>query len=155
MSHITNVVIQIKDLKALKSAAAELGLEFNEGNTNYRCWTQWLLDNGYTEDAARRVARQQRVDFDNRPRSVHSITLPGAYPQIGVYKDANGYTLGFDPWTPTTDNVSIEKKLGAGLEKLKQAYAVAKATIEAKAKGWLVQRNTLPSGAIKLTLSGV
>ena len=49
----------------------------------------------------------------------------------------------------------MEQEVGAGFGKLMQLYGVHKAMREAKKKGYLATRKTLPNGAIKLTIGGL
>lgn len=127
MSHITDIELKILDLNALKAACREVGVTFNEGAETFTSYQDGL-------------------------KCEHSITSPWGRYQIGVLKakDGKGYTLAWDSYC----QYETVKKLGEGLEKLKQAYGVCKATIEARARGWSVHRQNLPNGTIKLVMTG-
>ena len=138
MSHVNSVSLVIKDMAALKAACEQLGLTFVEGQRNIAWYGTGLPTQGACE---------------------HAIKVPGARYEIGVYRGVTGngtsasYVLGFDSYG--SGGGPITKLLGKGLEKLNQAYAVAKATLEARARGWMVQKQTLPNGTVKLTMTGV
>lgn len=129
MSHVVSVNVVVKDLTALEQACKELGLQFMRGQTTQKY-------------------------YSGTSTCLHAIKVPGTDWEIGLLKakTGKGFELAYDNYGPSGQ--TIAKMLGNGLEKLKQGYAVAKATLEAKAKGWMCQRTTLPSGAIKLTLTG-
>jgi hypothetical protein len=153
MSHVTTVSIKIKDLQALKAAIKEFGAEWIEGRKEYNWWGVSVGDTPLPEGMTKEMLG----------KCDHVIKLPGVNYEIGVVKmPAGHYTLAYDsydygrgPNRVPADGGKLLAKFGDGLKKLTQAYAVAKATIEAKAKGWIVNRQTLGNGAIKLTLSGV
>jgi hypothetical protein len=150
MSHVISVNVVIKDLHALEQACKELGLEFMRNQKTHRWYGRWVND--YNQSDAAYL--QSGIKPENYGKCEHAIKVPGSGYDIGVYNNpkGSGYVLAYDNFG--TGQVILQK-LGSGLEKLKQGYAVAKATIEAKARGWLVQKNMMPNGAVKLTLSGV
>lgn len=125
MSHFTSIQTQIKDLDALHDACKELGVELVHG-----CVARGYAANTRTGDAV--------------------IKLKGPY-DIALNRQEDGnYALTTDWW-----NGHVEKDVGANFTKLIQLYGVHKAMREAKKKGYLTNRKTLPNGAIKLTIGGV
>ena len=125
MSHFTSIQTQIKDMAALEDACKELGVELLEGGV------------------ARGFATQTRTGDA-------VIRLKGPY-DIALNRQEDGnYGLTTDWW-----NGHVEKEVGANFSKLIQLYGVHKAMREAKKKGYLTSRKTLPNGAIKLTIGGV
>ena len=125
MSHFTSIQTQIKDLTALADACTELGVELVQGGV------------------ARGFATQTRTGDA-------VIRLKGPY-DIALNRQEDGnYGLTTDWW-----NGHVEKEVGANFSKLIQLYGVHKAMREAKKKGYLTSRKTLPNGAIKLTIGGV
>lgn len=125
MSHFTEIQSQIRDLEALNDACRELGLEL--------AWT----------GTARGYAEQTRTGDA-------IIKLKGPY-DIALNLQPDGtYALTTDWW-----NGYVEKEVGAYYSKLFQLYGVHKAQREARRKGYLTTRKTLPNGAIKLTIGGV
>lgn len=150
MSHVASVNIVIKDLAALKAACHELGLTFVENQKTHAWWGRWANDYA-AKDAA---YIQSGIKPENYGHCEHAIKVPGSTYEIGVYKNPKGagFVLAYDFYGP---GQGIRKKLGQGLEKLKQCYAVNIASMTAKAKGWIVNRTTLANGTIKLSMSGV
>ncbi len=150
MSHVISVNVVIKDLHALEQACKELGLEFVRNQKKHAWYGKWVND--YNQKDATYL--QSGIKPENYGKCEHAIRVPGSGYEIGVYTNpkGSGYILAYDNYG--TGQVILQK-LGAGLEKLKQLYAVHKASIEARAKGWIAQRTTLPNGSIRLTLSGV
>jgi hypothetical protein len=150
MSHVIGITLVIKDLHALEQACKDLGLTFVRDQKTHAWFGRWVND--YSQkDAAYKNAG---IKPENYGKCEHAIKVPGSGYEIGVYNNpqGKGFILAYDNYG--TGQVILQK-LGSGLEKLKQAYGVAKATIEAKAKGWIVSKQTLASGSVKLVLTGV
>ena len=125
MSHFTSIQTQIRDLDSLADACKELGVELIRGGE------------------ARGYAGQTR-------KGDAVVRLKGPY-DIALNRQEDGnYALTTDWW-----NGHVEKEVGVGFGKLLQLYGVHKATREARKKGYLASRKTLPNGAIKLTIGGV
>ena len=125
MSHFTEITSQIRDLEALRDACIELGIEL-AFNTE-----------------ARGFAGQTR-------KGEAVIKLKGDY-DIALNQQPDGtYDLTTDWW-----GGHVEKEVGVSYSKLFQLYGVHKAQREARRKGFLTNRKTLPNGAIKLTIGGV
>ena len=124
MSHFTNIITQIKDLAALANACKELGVE--------------LLQGGKARGFAGNTRSGEAV-----------IKLKGPY-DIALNKQSEGnYELATDWW-----NGHVEKEVGTNFARLLQLYGVHKTMREARKKGYLASRKTLPNGAIKLTIGG-
>jgi hypothetical protein len=135
VSHLTQSPIQIKDIEALRVAAASFGA---------------------TMEAAKTFA-----SYERNQACEYAIKLPGVRYQVGVRKDASGhYTLHHDPfsadWGPRAedkhDGGKLVEKFGSGLGKLSQAYSRAVVMKQASQKGWMVQTKTLPDGRIRMQL---
>ena len=125
MSHFTSITTQIKDLEALADACKELGVE--------------LVHQGVARGYATNTRTGDAV-----------IRLKGPY-DIALNRQEDGnYGLTTDWW-----GGHVEKEVGTNFTKLIQLYGVHKAMREAKKKGYLTSRKTLPNGAIKLTIGGV
>jgi hypothetical protein len=125
MSHFVSVTTQIKDIAALRSACAELGLIVKQ-NAEAR---------GY---------------YENKTRGDYVIKLKGPY-DIAVNKQPDG-TYGL---TADLYEGHVEKEVGKDYGKLLQLYGVHKTTMEARKKGFSILRRPQPNGAIKLVLMGV
>ena len=125
MSHFTSIQTQIRDLAALADACKELGVE--------------LLQGGKARGFAGNTRSGEAV-----------IKLKGPY-DIALNKQSEGnYELATDWW-----NGHVEKEVGTNFARLLQLYGVHKTMREARKKGYLASRKTLPNGAIKLTIGGV
>ncbi len=125
MSHFTTIKTQIKDIEALKSACAEMGLT--------------VLQNA-----------EARGYYTNKIKGEFVIQLKGPY-DIALQQQTDGsFGLTADLW-----NGHVEQEVGPGYGKLLQLYAVHKAMKEARKKGHLVTRSQKQDGSIKLTIGGV
>jgi hypothetical protein len=152
MSHIATIKTEIKDLEAVKLACKELGLEFRENQKTCAF---------YPESG---TPQQHPCD--------HAIKLPeGDFPmELGLVKTANGYDLVGDEllkiseedgehnggfWVPKIFGMETNP-LGTNYSKLLQLYAVNKATIESKKRGYLVKRQYVPgTQKIQLVVTGM
>jgi hypothetical protein len=125
MSHFTTVKTQIKDIAALRSACAELGLTVKQN-------------------------AQARGYYENKTKGEYVIQLKGPY-DIALNKQPDGsFGITADLWEGY-----VEKEVGKDYGKLMQLYGVHKATIEARKKGLSVLRRPQQNGSIKLVLMGV
>ena len=125
MSHFATIETQIRDIAALKTACAELGLDINEN----------AVARGYA---------------GNTRSGEYVIRLKGPY-DIAVNKTPDGtYGLTTDWWAG-----HVEKEVGKNYGRLLQLYGVHKAQIEARKKGYTTRRQTLGDGSIKLLIGGV
>jgi len=125
VSHFTSIQTQIKDLAALADACKELGVE--------------LLQNGEARGYAGQTRKGEAV-----------IRLKGPY-DIALNQQPDGnYALATDWW-----DGHVEKEVGTNFARLIQLYGMHKTMREAKKKGYLASRKTLPNGAIKRTIGGV
>lgn len=132
MSHITTVKLQVKDLDALEEACGQLGMELRRGKTTFR----WYGREGTCE---------------------HAIGLKGQAStyEIGLQREPQAelaYSLAYDAF-----DGRLEAAAGSGLSRLKQEYAVACASKNAKAKlsrlGYtLAGRERLDGGRVRLRL---
>lgn len=153
MSHVTSISLKILDLRALKAAVLEMGGEWVEGKTTYNWWGVSVGDAPIPEGMTKEMLG----------KCSHCIRVPGVNYEIGVVRMPQGhYTLAFDaynygagPNRIPADGGKLVQKFGDGLKKLVQSYAVSVATLKAKASGWIVNKQHLPNGAVKLTMSGV
>jgi hypothetical protein len=125
MSHFTTVKTQIKDITALRSACAELGLTVKQN-------------------------AQARGYYENKTKGDFVIKLKGPY-DIALNKQPDGsFGITADLWEG-----HVEKEVGEKYGKLLQLYGVHKATLDARKKGLSVVRRPQQNGSIKLVLMGV
>src|ERR1017187_7933997 len=123
MSHFTTVKTQIKDIAALRSACAELGLTVKQN-------------------------AQARGYYENKTKGDYVIKLKGPY-DIALNQQPDGsYGITADLWEGY-----VEKEVGKDYGKLLQLYAVHKATQEARKKGHLTRRSQQNDGSIKLVIA--
>ena len=125
MSHFTTITTQIRDIEALKEACAELGLDVAE-NAQARGYNTSQIPGEYV------------------------IRLKGPY-DIAVNQQKDGtYGMTTDWWAG-----HVQKEVGINYGRLLQLYGVYKATREARRKGYVVRRQPLKDGSIKLSIEGV
>lgn len=138
MSHISQIEVEIKDLKALKSACEQLGFDFMENQQQYRWYGKWLgkqpLPSGITEEELGRCD--------------HAIHVPTAVFEIGVARRNNSYILLWDSWIGGGLTQAIGKNAGI----LKQAYSAATVRKMARQKQYRLTENKM-TNKIRLTLS--
>ena len=120
MSHVVTIDVQVKNLEALKAAAAECGLEFREGQTTYKWYGSWVRDYNAQDAAYRHGVAPERYGKD----AAHALGVPNnsnAY-EIGVVPlpDASGYTLVWDNWC---GGHGLQALIGQNADKLKAAYS--------------------------------
>ena len=113
MSHISKIELEVRDIQVLKNACKRLGLELLRGQRTFK----W---------------------YGTEAGCDHAVRVPGADYEIGVVKTDGLYELNCDYYDP-----NIEKAIGKQGGLLKQAYAVEKAKLEARKKGYsVVERQT-------------
>lgn len=148
MSHVATINVTIKDLTALADACERLGLDFRYGQKTHRWYGEWVKDyNG--ENAAYRNG----VKPEDYGKCDHAIRIPGnaeAY-EVGVVGQADGsFRL---VWDFYRGGYGLMDKIGDNGQKLVQMYAVEAAKMAARRKGHAVTEQTLPGGAIKLSIT--
>jgi hypothetical protein len=122
MSHVTKIELEIQDLATLQRACRRLHLEFLENQQTYTWYGRFVgdapLPEGFT---AADLGKCQ-----------HAIRVPGAAYEIGVVHRQGKYHLLWDSW----HSGGLERVLGPGAGRLKQAYAIERVTQEARLKGY-------------------
>jgi hypothetical protein len=116
MSHISKIELQVTDLAVLSQACQRLGLELVRGKQSFK----WYGKDGVCN---------------------HAIRIPNAEYEIGVVAKDGRYELSCDFYDP-----GLVKAVGRNGGILKQAYAVEKAKIEARKKGYFVLEKQTESG---------
>lgn len=142
MSHVVKCDLEIRDLKALASAAKLLGMELRENQKTYRYWGHWVgdfpLPEGFTSK-----------DLGKCDHAISVVGKPNAY-EVGVCNRRDGkqgFTL---LWDFYAGGKGLVEKIGKDGNKLKQSYAEAVATRACKMKGFKVQRK-IENGKVVLT----
>lgn len=122
MSHVAKIELEILDLEILKRACQRLNLEFLENQRSYRWYGRYVgdtpLPDGFTAE--------------DLGKCNHAIRVPSAAYEIGVVHRQGKYHLLWDSW----HSGGLERVLGPGAGRLKQAYAIERVTQEARLKGY-------------------
>jgi len=116
MSHISKIELEVRDFEVLGAACKRLKLELVKGRKTFK----W---------------------YGKAAGCDHAIRVPGADYEIGVRKAGGLYELNCDYYDP-----HIEKAIGKQGGLLKQAYAVQKAKVEARKKGYSVMERQTRTG---------
>lgn len=134
--HVASIKLEVKSLDALKLACARLGLFFMEGQKTYAWFGKSVgdlpLPEGFTE-----------TDLG---KSDHAIKVPGANYEVGVVFRDGAWRLLWDSW----GQGGLEAALGKDCNRLRQAYGVAAATLEAQRQGYSVWETVGEDGAVRL-----
>ena len=138
MSHVSKIELEIRSLEELKEACRQIGLRFKENKKTYAWFGEWVGD--YPMPPGFKVEDLGKCD--------HAINVPGCEYEIGVVRKDGKLSLIWDFWK----SGGLEKKLGKGCGKLKQAYAAVKIRNEARMKGYRVTQTKIKKG-IRLVLA--
>ncbi len=145
MSHVATIDLDILDLDCLKLAAAELGLEFCEGKTNYKWWGHSVgdfpLPAGFAKGDLGKCEHAMRIG-DNAK----------AY-EIGICKRRDGKPGWVMLWDFFAGGYGLQAKVGENAGKLTQKYATHVAIKQARRQGFSVQQRQLADGRVQLTLN--
>jgi len=127
MSHMSTVGVVIKDLESLGTACRRLGIELVRGQKTATYYGH------------------------NKVNCEHAIRVPSSAHEIAIIKNADGtYSLQADFYG--LEGEKIRKLCGSNLGLLTQSYAVEKAKIEARRKGYSVLEKREEDNSITLTL---
>ena len=133
--HVASIKVAIKSLDALKLACQRLGLEFREGQATYAWFGTFVGDSalpeGFTQDLG---------------KCTHAIQVPGAKYEVGVVFRDGAWRLLWDSW----GSGGLEAALGTDCNRLKQAYGVEAAKLEAQRQGYSIWETQEEDGAVKL-----
>lgn len=145
MSHVATVDINITNLADLRVACNRLGLELVEGQQTYKWYGRHVGD--YPPPVGFRP--------DELGKCEHAIRIPGnehAY-EVGVVPRRDGKPGWALLWDFFNGGYGLQAKIGNEGGLLKQAYALAAATRQARLQGFNVQEQQLAKGEIKLVLT--
>lgn len=151
MSHVVKIELVIQSLSALKAACARLGLHFMQDQKTYAWWGTSMGDfpmpEGFTETDLGRcehaISQTGNASFNNHGGSNY---------EIGVVRRRDGkpgYVLLWD----FIDHNLTEKVGGQTADKLRQAYALEAAKIQARQSGFQVREQAGKNGAVQLVLT--
>jgi hypothetical protein len=134
--HVATLKLQVKSLDALKAACQRLELEFREGQETYIWFGSFMgdapLPEGFTQE--------------DLGKCQHAIHVPGANYEIGVVYRDGAWRLLWDSWR----SGGLEAALGKDCNKLRQAYGVAAAILEAQRQGYSIWEEAQEDGGVKL-----
>ena len=137
--HVAVVKLEIRSLDALKAACERLGLEFKEGQTHFSWFGYFVGDSPLPEGFTQ----------EDLGKCVHAISVPGARYEIGLVFRDGCWRLMWDSYGPG----GLEQALGPDCNRLRQAYGVEAAKLEAQRQGYSVWETQEEDGAIKLHVS--
>lgn len=146
MSHVATIKCEVKDLDALRTAAAKLGLEFREGQKTYRWWGHHVgdypLPTGFTKD--------------DLGKCDHALSVSGndsAY-EVGIVKRRDG-KAGYELlWDFYGGGRGLQACVGPNGNKLVQGYQYEASRNAAIRDGWSIESTrTLDNGTVQLTLA--
>jgi len=138
VSHVAKIEMEIRDLDTLKCACEQLGFQFMTDQRFYRWYGESVGD--YPVPEGFTAADMGKCD--------HAIRVPGASYEVGVVQRNGKYLLLWDFYRQG----GLERVLGKGACRLKQAYSVERVRREAKLKGYHVQERKTEQG-IRLVLT--
>ncbi|MCX7428798.1 MAG: hypothetical protein NTW96_24625 [Planctomycetia bacterium] len=146
MSHIVTIKTELRDIAAIKAACKRMGWQLLEGQHTFRWYGRYVGD--YRE--FEKQLRDLGIKTEDYGKCDHAIRVPGAEYEIGLVQRGNRFVPLWDTWGPGgLAKVSHENGMGGFLA----AYAVEKAKLEARRKGYTVTEKTLPNGNIQLQVT--
>lgn len=156
MSHVATIEIQITNLEDLKAAAAELGLEWCEGQQTYHWYGEHVgdypLPDGFSiEDLGRcehalKLNPSQRLAVMNR---YHTACVIEPY-EIGIVRRRDGQPGWTMLWDFYGGGFGLRDVIGENAGRLKQAIATAASIRTMKTQGYRCVRKHLPNGTVQL-----
>ncbi len=149
MSHVVSIKTELRDLKAVKAACAELGLVFKENQKTIRWYGRWVNDYD-ADDAAYKLG----IKTEQYGTCDHAIEVPGSGYDVGLLRNpaTGGYRLYFDFYGH--DGRTIQNVIGKNGETFLQYYAAHKVALESKLKGYMVQRKKVGHN-LELTITNI
>ncbi len=132
MSHVAKIEMQIRDLDTLKATCEQLGLQFIANQRSYVWYGRSVGDYPLPEGFS--VSDLGHCD--------HAIRVPGARYEVGVLHRSGQYHLLWDFYREG----GLERVLGKGACRLKQAYSMERVRREARLKGYHVQERRTEKG---------
>ena len=137
--HVARIKLEVKSLEALRGACQRLGLEFVEGQTAYKWFGVSVGHNPLPEG----------LSVHDLGRCDHAIRVPDAAYEVGVVYRDGAYRLLWDSW----EAGGLERALGQDGNRLKQAYGIEAAILEAQRQGYSIWEEQQQDGAVKLHIA--
>jgi len=138
MSHIVTIKTELRDLAAIKAACKRMGWQLVEGQHTFSWWGHYVGDYRAFEERLRNLG----IKPENYGKCDHAIRVPGAKYEIGLVQTGNQFIPLWDAYdTGGLQRITEANGMGGFL----QAYAVEKAKLEARRKGYTVRETALPN----------
>lgn len=146
MSHLVTIATQLRDLAASRAACKRMGWELLEGQKTFEWYGRYVGDY--------RAFEKQLTDLgiktEDYGKCDHAIKVPGAEYEIGLVQKGDQLVPLWDAYKPGgLQDITNENGMGGFL----QAYAIEKAKLEARRKGYSVTERTLPNGTVQLQVN--
>lgn len=141
MSHIAEIKIKARDLDVLDAAAQRLGGELRRGQRTHAWYGLFVGDSPG-------IAGVPESEYG---KCEHALHFPDARYEVGVVaaRDGDGFDLRWDSWCEG----GLAAVIGAGAEKLTQAYGIEAAKAEALRSGWACNEEQQPDGTVLLHIN--
>ena len=134
--HVASIKLEIKSLDALRQACQRLGFQWMEGQRTYRWFGRWVGDSPLPEG----------VSVEDLGKCDHAIQVPGASYEVGVVYKNGTWRLLWDFWSTG----GLAPFLGKEGERLKQAYGIEVAKMQAQRSGYSVWEEQQQDGGVRL-----
>lgn len=157
MSHVARIDVQVTNLDDLRTACAELGLEFVEGQQTYEWFGQTNLEESplpegfHAEDLGR---CEHAIRLNTSARLAAWNEHEHAPYEIGVSKRRDGQPGWVLMWDYFQGGYGLMNVIGQRGGLLKQAIGIAATIRTMKAQGYRLERKTLPNGTIRVECIG-
>ncbi len=146
MSHIVTVSVELRDLAAVKAACQRMGWQLVENQRTFRWYGRYVGD----FPAFEKQLRSLGIKTEDYGKCTHAIKVPGCEYEIGLVQKGSQFIPLWDSWcTGGLDKIATENGMGGFV----QAYAIEKAKLEARRKGYQVTEHKLPNGSVRLSIA--
>lgn len=161
MSHVATIEIQITNLEDLKAAAAELGLEWCEGQQTYHWYGEHVgdfpLPDGFNIEDLGRCEHALKLNPSQRLAAMNKYNTSTAYViepyEIGIVRRRDGRPGWTMLWDFYCGGRGLQDVIGENAGRLKQAIATAASIRTMTAQGYRPVRKSLPNGTVQLTFT--
>ncbi len=143
MSHVATIEIDIKDINALDRAAKRLGMTLVQGQQTYKWYGRSVGD----------YPLPQGFKAEDLGKCEHALVVDGADKQtyeVGVVRRRDGRPGFVLQWDFFAKGYGLEARVGKDCQKLRQAYALEVAKMQAQRKGFRVTEQMQADGSVDL-----
>lgn len=145
MSHVASVSLDIKDLDALETTCASLGLKLIREQKTYLCWGtgRSVEQLARWQNTTQKAMMPEGFSLEDMGKCEHAIRVPGGHGyEIGLVARRDGRP-GYQLFCDISGAHDIKAHAGPELNKLKQGYAVEVAKKAARRAGYRVVKTTV------------